>query len=106
MSKAKIISNSQKLGEKLKQARKEAGYSQKELASVLKLSDKAISSYEVGRAEPNLETLQAISQATYKPIDYFLADNQDDEDFDLQMRIKRIEQEILVIKKFLAKKSD
>lgn len=103
MSKAKKIVSNQKLGEKLKQARKEAGYSQKELASVLKLSDKAVSSYEVGRAEPNLETLQAISQVTYKPVSYFLEDNHD-EDLDLQIRLKRIEQELLAIKKALKKK--
>lgn len=88
------------VGQRIRQARKEAGYSQKDLAKALKLSDKAVSSYEVGRAQPNLETLQAISKATFKSVSYFL-DEADPEDLDLQLRIKRIEQELLRVKKAL-----
>lgn len=100
MSNRKTTSIDQQLGARIKLARKEVGYSQKELANTLQLSDKAVSAYEVGRAQPNLETLQAISKATFKPISYFLDDN-NQEDIDLQLRIKRIEQELLQIKKAL-----
>ncbi len=88
---------------KIKRARKEAGLSQKQLGSSTGLSDKAISSYEVGRATPTVETLREISRVTYKPVTFFLEDNDPDE-LNVQMKIQVIERELQEIKKILQKK--
>lgn len=88
------------LGQKIRKARKEVGLSQKQLAGYLKLSDKAISAYEVGRATPSFEILSRIGQTVHKPINYFDA-HADTQDIDLQIKIKTIEKELLEIKKLL-----
>lgn len=91
-----------KLAKKLRQARIEAALSQKELAGALKLSDRTISAYEKGRAMPPLDTLQVISNLTHKSINYFLDEEiETQEDFDLQLKLKKIEIELLQIKKAL-----
>jgi transcriptional regulator with XRE-family HTH domain len=42
---------------KLKQARKDAGYTQKDVANLLNMKQSTIASYEIGRTEPDIETL-------------------------------------------------
>lgn len=91
------------LSERLKKARQDSGLSQKDLGSALKLSDKAVSSYEVGRAVPSIETLKDIGRLTHRPVSYFF-DEVDPEDLDLQIKIKTIEKELLEIKRILAKR--
>lgn len=91
------------IGRKIKMARQQAGYSQRELAQVLKLTDKAVSAYEVGRAQPSLQVLVQLSQATNKPVSYFL-DDFEEKDPDFQLRVKKIEQDLAEIKKMLSKK--
>lgn len=91
-----------KIAKKLKQARVEAALSQKDLANSLKLSDRTISAYEKGRAMPPLDTLQNISNLTHKSINYFLDEEIDErENLDLQVKLKKIEIELLQIKKAL-----
>lgn len=91
-----------KIAKKLRQARVEADLSQKALANSLKLSDRTISAYEKGRAMPPLDTLQNISNLTHKSINYFLDEEIATEtDFDLQLKLKKIELELLQIKKAL-----
>jgi transcriptional regulator with XRE-family HTH domain len=92
------------LAVKIKLARKEAGYSQKQFGDVLKLSDKAISSYEVGRATPPLPTLKEISKLTYKPMNYFL-NEEPSEELDISMKIQKIERELEEIKQLLKKRA-
>jgi transcriptional regulator with XRE-family HTH domain len=92
------------LGEKIKKARKEIGYSQKQFGEALQLSDKAISAYEVDRAEPTISTLKNISKITHRPASYFLEDS-NTEDLDLQIKIKTIERELLEIKNLLKKRA-
>lgn len=68
------------LGQLIKRARKEAGYSQQQLSSILGWLDpkdpthrsSRLSNYETGAREPDLETLIAISNATNRPIEFFL----------------------------------
>lgn len=91
-----------KIAKKLRQARVEAALSQKDLADSLKLSDRTISAYEKGRAMPPLDTLQSISNLTHKSINYFLDEEVDEgADLDLQVKLKKIEIELLQIKKAL-----
>jgi len=92
------------LGEAIKKARKEMGLSQREFADYLQISDKAVSSYEVGRATPNFDMLRKIGRVVHKPITYF-DDDYDEDDIDLQIKLKTIERELLEIKKILRKKN-
>jgi transcriptional regulator with XRE-family HTH domain len=93
------------ISRKLKMARREAGYSQKELGQILKLSDKAISSYEVGRSMPSLDILDEIAKLTNKPINYFL-DEEPDGDLNLKIKLDKIEREIAEIKGILAHREE
>lgn len=43
--------------QKLAQARKDAGYSQRQMADFMKISKSTIASYETGRTQPDIETL-------------------------------------------------
>jgi len=90
------------LPEKLKTARKSVGLSQRQMGKLLKLSDKAVSSYEVGRAAPSFESLRQIAEVTKKPINYFLEDQVSDE-ATIDMKIKTIETELREIKEILLK---
>ncbi len=91
------------VGGRIKKARKELGISQKQLARRLRLSDKAISSYEVGRTTPSFDTIKKISKVVHKPITYFDEDTNSN-DLDLQIKIKTVEKELLEIKRLLKKK--
>jgi transcriptional regulator with XRE-family HTH domain len=92
------------IGKMIRKARKEIGLSQKDFANVLHVSDKTISSYEVGRAMPGFNTLLQISKVVQKPISYFDSDVEH-EDIDLQIKLAVIEKELLEIKKILAKRN-
>jgi transcriptional regulator with XRE-family HTH domain len=91
--------------QRLRQARIEGGMNQREFADALGVSDKAISSYEVGRTEPNLEFMQKVSRLTFKPIAYFV-DPSDQDDVILQAKLAKIEQELMEIKKLLQRPKD
>lgn len=99
-TKENTISN---IGDAIKRARREIGLSQKEFAQHLEVSDKTVSSYEVGRATPSFDTIKRISRIVHKPISYFDEESNED-DIDLQIKIKIIERELLEIKKILLKK--
>lgn len=91
------------ISQKIRYARTEAGLSQKDLAAQLQLSDKAISSYEVGRAQPGIEVLRDIGQATGRPVTYFI-DDEGVEEIDFAVKIKNIEKELLELKQALREK--
>jgi len=89
----------QRVGKKIRYAREHMGLSQRQLGKVLALSDKAISSYEVGRTLPNMHILRKLGEVVDRPVAYF--DDSDSVEFDLQNKIKIIEKELLEIKKLL-----
>ena len=62
------------LGKRIREARNRAGLSQQQLASVIGVSDKTISAYEVGRVDPPLVSLDKLSTATQHPVGYFIGD--------------------------------
>ncbi len=95
--------NNKLLGSKIKKSRREQGFSQKELAKELGISDKTISSYEVGRATPSFPMIKKISKLLHKPIGYF-DENADTNDIDIQLKIKSVEKELAEIKALLAKR--
>lgn len=43
--------------DKIKQARNDAGYTQQQTADILKIPRSTIANYEIGRTEPDIETL-------------------------------------------------
>lgn len=91
------------LAQSIRKARKDIGMSQKDFATQLRISDKTVSAYEVGRAIPSFEMLQKISKLVHKPLTYFDADASSD-DVDLQIKLQVIEKELLEIKKLLRKR--
>lgn len=91
------------LAKRIKTARRRSGYSQQELAEILKLSDKAVSSYEVGRATPTIHTLREIAEHTNTPLGYFL--DEEGSDTNIAHKIGKIEQELAEIKKLLEKRA-
>jgi transcriptional regulator with XRE-family HTH domain len=59
---------------KLKEAREEMGYSQKQLGLRVGLSDKSISMYEKGTVYPPVSNLLKIAKELKKDASYFLQD--------------------------------
>lgn len=46
---------------KLKAARKEAGYTQKQVENITGIKQSSLASYEIGRTEPDIETLGTLA---------------------------------------------
>lgn len=59
---------------RLKEAREEMGYSQKQLGLRVGLSDKSISMYEKGTVYPPVSNLLKIAKELKKEISYFIQD--------------------------------
>lgn len=62
-------------GEKIKKARLERGYTQKDIAEFLKLSDAQISRMEHSVNMPNMEQIIKLSELLGKPVSYFFSDS-------------------------------
>lgn len=62
------------LAKRLKEAREEIGYSQKELGLRVGLSDKSISIYEKGTVYPPISNLLRMAKELKKEISYFFKD--------------------------------
>lgn len=98
-------SNQSLFAKRLRKARRECGMSQRQLANALGVSDKAVSSYEVGRTEPNLDLVRKVSKVTFKPVAYFI-DPSDQENVELQIKLASIEQELREVKRLLQRPKD
>jgi len=90
------------IGNKIRIARKSIGMSQKDLARVLRISDKAISSYEVGRISPSVTVLKKISTVVHKPLSYF-DDKASLTREELYKKLQEIESELKEVKNMLKK---
>ena len=60
------------LGERLKTARKEAGFTIASLARKLDVDPRTVAGWQSGRSTPTVERLLEIAQALDKPPSYFL----------------------------------
>ncbi|GIW60923.1 MAG: hypothetical protein KatS3mg087_1989 [Patescibacteria group bacterium] len=89
------------LGERIRLARKHLDLSQIELAQLVGVSDKAISSYEVGRAVPPLDILKKISEYTRKPVGYFF-DEPEERQSELRDRLERMQEELDELRKLVS----
>ena len=63
-------------GEKLKEARKEAGLSQEQLAEKITVSRSAIAKWETDKGMPDVNNLKVISQLLGVSVDYLLDDDE------------------------------
>jgi DNA-binding XRE family transcriptional regulator len=63
------------VGQKIKLARQNKGMTQTDLADILDISSKTISAIEVGRVEPSISQMQAISAVLEEPIGYFIGED-------------------------------
>ncbi len=63
-------------GEKLKDARKEAGLSQEQLAEKMCVSRSAIAKWEADKGMPDVNNLKAIAQLLNTSVDYLLDDDE------------------------------
>jgi len=63
-------------GEKLKNARKEAGLSQEQLAEKMSVSRSAIAKWETDKGMPDVNNLKAIAQLLNVSVDYLLDDDE------------------------------
>ena len=67
-----------KLGNEICKLRESIGYTQGELASMLDVTDKAVSKWENGQAIPRIETFEALAKALNTTIEYLIAVSKDD----------------------------
>ena len=63
---------SETFGQKLRQARIEAGLTQKEVESMIGVKHQTLSKYETGKLEPNLETFGKLCDLYYVSADWLL----------------------------------
>jgi transcriptional regulator with XRE-family HTH domain len=91
------------LADRIRRARKEAGFSQDELGEILGVSDKTISAYEVGRAVPPFFNLMKLAKLTQKPISYF-SDESPETQLEIEDRLQIIEKLLMEIKELLINK--
>ncbi len=63
-------------GEKLKEARKESGLSQEQLAEKISVSRSAVAKWESGKGMPDIGNLKAIAALLNTSIDYLLDDDE------------------------------
>jgi transcriptional regulator with XRE-family HTH domain len=61
-----------KVGKRIQKAREEAGMSQDELASMMGITQSALSNYELGKRRLYLENLQEIARRLNRPLACFL----------------------------------
>lgn len=58
--------------QKLAQARSDAGYTQRQVAAILNLKQATIASYEVGRTQPDIETLGKLADFYAVSVDWLI----------------------------------
>jgi transcriptional regulator with XRE-family HTH domain len=75
-------------GKRLAALRKEAGITQKQLYTFLKMGDSAISSYEIGKSIPDYELLIEIAKYFNVSIDYLLGQTSEKVPLDREGYIK------------------
>jgi len=89
-----------KIGQKIKAARKIRRVTQEELANAMGVSDKSISAYESGRANPPLNVVEKISKVTNQPLSFFLNDTVETS---ILSKLREVETQFKEIKRLLKK---
>lgn len=94
---------SKKIGQRIRQARKEAGLTQKQLGEKLNKTGAAIGFLETGKRKISVDSLEKIAYLVNKPIDYFY-EKGGDEDFELESKLMALEKYIEEVKNLLERK--
>ena len=69
--------NKYKLGNEICKLRESMGYTQSDLASILNVTDKAVSKLENGQSIPRMETFEALAKTLNTTIEYLIAVSKD-----------------------------
>jgi DNA-binding XRE family transcriptional regulator len=88
------------LGNSIRSARVSMDMSQRDLARFLHVTDKTISTYEVGRVCPPAKILKRMSVILHKPLSYFDQKAMMDTD-ELYKKLRQIEEDLKEVKKLL-----
>lgn len=81
-----------RIGERIKQAREERGWTQAQLGEALGYSQAAVGNYELGRRQVGIDDLYRIAEALNKPYSFFLGvDRQVEEETkrEVEQRVRR-----------------
>ncbi len=89
-----------KIGLKIKSARKLNKITQEDLAQAIGVSDKSISAYESQRVTPSLAVLKKIADKTNQNLSFFLEDSVEES---IIARLRVVEAELKEIKKLIRK---
>jgi len=81
------------IGDRLKKLRNDKNLTQKELASILYVSDKAVSSWEANRTEPSLELLVKLSEVFCCSTNYLIYGETNRVAIETEIKIKLSEEE-------------
>ena len=65
------------LGEKIKEARKQCGLSQEQMADTLAISRSAVAKWETDNGMPDIDNLRALARVLNVSIDYLLDNGED-----------------------------
>lgn len=63
------------VGENIKRFRKKQGLTQKQLGELCGMNESQLRRYEIGKANPKIETIQKIAEAMSVPINHLLEGN-------------------------------
>lgn len=89
------------LGKRLSELRKEKSLTQTELASLLYVTDKTISSWESDRTEPGLEMLIKLSERLDCSVGYLIYGENPKSDIETEIKIKITENEYKYLNEFM-----
>jgi transcriptional regulator with XRE-family HTH domain len=67
--------SSPELGDRIREARADKGWKQRELASEVEVEPITVSRWERGATTPDLDVLRLVAEATGKPLSYFVSDD-------------------------------
>lgn len=103
MNEAREVTANERLQQRLRLAREEAGFTQKDLALKADMVRETVANFELGRKPISIENLRALAKATGKHMTWFFQDEepppQSEEE---QARIRRVvREEMLEVKKEL-----
>lgn len=76
--------------QKLKKAREDTGFTQREVAKQLNLKQATLASYEIGRTQPDVETLGKLADFYGVSVDWLFGTKGEDKEYQARLR-KKIE---------------
>src|SRR3954471_13510439 len=79
------------VGERIREARADRGWKQKELAAEVDVEPITVSRWERGATTPDLDVIRAVADATGKPLGYFIGEEKEIPPQPLQEAVERIE---------------